>query len=55
MAGRLLHGLGASGVWTVAMALLNGNVTRTRLGQMTGIAQVGYAVSQSRKVQLEFQ
>lgn len=45
MAGRLLHGIGSSGAWTIAMSLLNDNVTPSRLGRMTGIAQVGYAVS----------
>lgn len=45
MAGRLLHGIGSSGAWTMAMSLLNDNVTPSRLGRMTGIAQVGYAVS----------
>lgn len=47
MAGRLLHGLGASGVWTVAMALLNDSVSSQRVGRMTGFAQVGYAVGPS--------
>lgn len=45
MAGRLLHGLGASGAFTVALALLNENVSRHRLGQMNGLGQVGFAVS----------
>lgn len=48
MAGRLLHGFGASGLWTVALALLGENVNTQTAGRMTGITQVGFAVGVDR-------
>lgn len=47
MAGRLFHGFGASGLWTVALALLSENVNPQIAGRMTGITQVGFAVGDS--------
>jgi predicted MFS family arabinose efflux permease len=45
MAGRFLHGVGASGLWTLAMAIVNDNVDPSRAGRLIGLTQIGFAVS----------